>query len=479
MENIEALPAAPLQTLPTPSADEVVAQRLGSAKFRRAHGVRHAYYAGSMYQGISSPELVVALAQAGSLGFIGTGGVSPDKVEQAIEAVQSRLDGAAAYGINLLCDYVDPAREERLVDLYLQRGIRTVEASAYLRVLPSVVRYRFSGAERRADGSVFAPNAVIAKVSRPDVAEQFMRPAPAQIVQALRERGALSASEADAALHAPVAEDICVESDSAGHTDQGVASVLVPTMLDLRDRILAEYASLANAPRPSIRVGMAGGLGTPRAIAAAFAMGADFVATGSINQCTVEAGTSDAVKDLLQAAGVSDTCLVPAGDMFEHGARAQVLKAKLQFSARANKLYDLYQRLDGIDALDARTRALLEDKYFGKSLDEVWEQTRAYCLRACPAELDKAERLPKHKMALIFRWYFVRTTRLALDGCAQEQSNFQIHCGPAMGAFNQWVRGTALESWRARRVAQIGERLMDAAATQLSTRLRALSEESR
>ncbi|MBN6100560.1 PfaD family polyunsaturated fatty acid/polyketide biosynthesis protein [Xanthomonas sp. CFBP 8703] len=478
MDIIEALLAPPPETSLS-HAGGIAARHLGSAEFRRAHGVRYAYYAGSMYKGISSPDLVLALANAGVLGFIGTGGLSPDKVERAIDAVQSQFGGEATYGINLLCDYVDPVREERLVDLYLRRGIRTVEASAYLRVLPSVVRYRFSGAGRRADGSVFVPNAVIAKVSRPAVAAQFMRPAPVEIVQALRASGALSEGEADAALHAPVAADICVESDSAGHTDQGVASVLVPAIQDLRDRILAEYALLPNAPRPSIRVGMAGGLGTPRAIAAAFAMGADFVATGSINQCTVEAGTSDVVKDLLQEADVDDTCLAPAGDMFELGARVQVLKAKLQFPARANKLYELYQRLEGIDALDARTRALLEDKYFGRSLDEVWEETCAYCRRACPRELDKAEQLPKHKMALIFRFYFVRTTRLALDGNAQERANFQIHCGPAMGAFNLWVRGTPLESWRARRVAQIAERLMEDAAAALATRLRALSEASR
>ena len=41
----------------------------------------------------------------------------------------------------------------------------------------------------------------------------------------------------------------------------------------------------------AIRVGAAGGIGTPEAAAAAFVLGADFILTGSINQCTVEAGT--------------------------------------------------------------------------------------------------------------------------------------------------------------------------------------------
>ena len=70
-------------------------------------------------------------------------------------------------------------------------------------------------------------------------------------------------------------------------------------------------------------------------------VGADFVCTGSINQCTVESGMSDVVKDLLQDINVQDTEYAPAGDMFEIGARVQVLKKGTFFPARANKLFML------------------------------------------------------------------------------------------------------------------------------------------
>ncbi len=292
-----------------------------------------------------------------------------------------------------------------------------------------------------------------------------------QMAYSLLARGALTGEEAEAALRAPLAADICVESDSAGHTDRGVASVLVPAVQESRRRILDEHAH-----RFQIRVGMAGGLGNPSALAAAFAMGADFVATGSINQCTVEAGTSDAVKDLLQAADAMETAYAPAGDMFEIGSQVQLFKGGLQFPSRAGRLYELYQKLDGIDSLDPRTRDTLERKYFGRSIEEVWEETRAHWQRACPAELDKARRLPRHRMALIFRWYFVHTTRLALAGRLEDRANFQIHCGPAMGVFNLWARGTPIEQWRQRRVADIGDRLMQAAAEELEGRLHALLE---
>src|SRR3954462_15450892 len=92
-----------------------------------------------------------------------------------------------------------------------------------------------------------------------------------------------------------------------------------------------------------IRIGAAGGIGTPHAAAAAFILGADFILTGSINQCTVEAGTSAAAKDGLQELNVQDTDYAPAGDMFELGARVQVAKRGLFFPARANRLYELYQ----------------------------------------------------------------------------------------------------------------------------------------
>jgi trans-AT polyketide synthase/acyltransferase/oxidoreductase domain-containing protein len=67
-------------------------------------------------------------------------------------------------------------------------------------------------------------------------------------------------------------------------------------------------------------------------------------------------------------------------------------------------------------------------------------------------------------MALIFRWYFGYSTRLALNGDKDSRVDYQVHCGPALGAFNQWVKGTALEDWRMRNVDEIGRKLMTEAA---------------
>jgi trans-AT polyketide synthase/acyltransferase/oxidoreductase domain-containing protein len=237
----------------------------------------------------------------------------------------------------------------------------------------------------------------------------------------------------------------------------------MPAMQRLRDDIMARQRY-----QKRIRVGAAGGIGTPESAAAAFIMGADFITTGSINQCTVEAGTSDAVKDLLQDMDVQDTTYAPAGDMFESGSKIQVLRKGVFFPGRANKLYELYTRFNSLDEIDAPTRKQIEEKYFGRSFDEVWAETKSHYARRFAGA---PEPTPKQKMSLIFRWYFVHTTRLAMRGDADGRVNYQVHCGPALGAFNQWVKGTPLESWRNRNVADLAERIMTGAASVLSRRL--------
>jgi trans-AT polyketide synthase/acyltransferase/oxidoreductase domain-containing protein len=266
----------------------------------------------------------------------------------------------------------------------------------------------------------------------------------------------------------PVAADVCVESDSGGHTDAGSPYALMPAMARLRDELSARHGY----PTP-VRLGAAGGLGSPESVAAAFVLGADFVVTGSVNQCSPEAGTSDAVKDLLATLDVQDMAYAPAGDMFETGARVQVVRKGTLFAARANKLYQLYRQHDSLDEIDPETRRTIEERYFRRSFDEVWDETREYLRKNHASDLERAERSPKAKMALVFRWYFVHSTRVAMSGAGDEHVNYQVHCGPALGAFNRAVAGTRLEPWRARHVDAIADLLMTGAARVLDGSLRA------
>lgn len=436
------------------------AAELGSAAFRRAYGLRLAYLAGSMYRGISSVDLVVRLGEAGLMGFFGTGGLDLGEIEKAIGRIQERLGAHGRFGMNLLHDLDDPRRERETVELFLNRGVRHVEAAAHLGVTAPLVRFRFSGARRTADGRASGLRHVMAKVSRPEVATAFLSPPPAALLERMVHDGDLTAEEAGIARQHPVAGEICVEADSGGHTDGGVALTLVPSLVRLRDRISARHGYPAPPP-----VGASGGLGTPEAVAAAFTLGADFVLTGSVNQCTPEAGTSDAVKEMLAGLDVQDTAYAPSGDMFELGARVQVVRKGTLFAARAGKLYELYRRHASLAEIDERTLRSIERSYFRRSVDEVWELTRAHYIgTGRPHVVEKAENDPHHRMALVFKWYFAHTNRLALAGDTSQRANFQIHCGPAMGAFNNLVRGTALADWRRRHPDAIADLLMSGAA---------------
>jgi len=452
-------------TSDTPRARRFTVENLGSRGFCDAFGLRHAYVSGAMYQGIASVDLVVRMGRAGLLGFFGAAGLPGDEIRSAVRDIKAALGADDAFGVNFIAHVNRPHLEDDLTDLLLDEGVRMVEASAFMEVTQALVRYRAKGL-RREGGVTGATNRIIAKVSRPDVAAQFLAPAPEAIVARLLQSGAITRDEADLLDQVPMADAICVESDSGGHTDQGMPFALLPPILGLRDAAMRRFADFG-----PIFVGSGGGIGTPEAVAAVLMLGADFIVTGSINQCTAEAGTSDAVKDMLQGIAVYDTAYAPSGEMFELGSKVQVLKKGVFFPARSERLVGLYRQYDSIDALDAKLRRQIEDRYFGRDLDAVFQDVA----RSYPAaEIERAERMPKHRMALIFRRYFKDTTQWALQGDLDHKVDFQVHCGPAQGAFNAFATGTEIEDWRARHADEIGLRLLEGAAEVLNRRVSAM-----
>ncbi|XVV00809.1 ACP S-malonyltransferase [Actinosynnema sp. CA-248983] len=439
--------------LPDPPGPEA----LGSSAFRADYRVRWAYVAGSMYRGVSSVELVARMGKAGLLGFFGTGGFDHDEVDAALRELTAD-PGPGRFGVNLLAMPDNPALETRLADLCVRHDVRYVEAAGFTDVTAPLVRFRFAGAHTANDGTPVAVRHVLAKVSRPEVAAAFLRPPPAAVLDELVRSGSLTREEAHAAARLPVSGDLCAEADSAGHTDARSALTLVPDLALLRDRAVAEHGYAKR-----VRVGAAGGLGTPTAVAAAFVLGADFVVTGSVNQATPEAGTSDLVKDMLAAAGVQDTAYAPAGDMFEAAARVQVLRRGTMFAARANQLLQLYQRYDRWEAIPASVRDSVERTTFRRAFADVLRAAEQHYRDTGRAELVAAAD-PRRRMALAFRWYFAHSTAAALRGDPAERANFQVHTGPAIGAFNRFVSATELADWRLRHVDVVADVLMRGAA---------------
>jgi trans-AT polyketide synthase/acyltransferase/oxidoreductase domain-containing protein len=431
---------------------------LGDADFRADHGLRYAAVSGAMANGIASVEIVEAMGRAGMLGFFGAAGLPPERVEAAVLRLRESL-GDTPHGFNLIHSPNETGLEEAVVDLYLRHDVRLVEASAFLDLTPAVVRYRLHGIHTDARGRTVAPNRVVAKVSRVEVASKFFAPPPEKILRELVGRGAITEEQAKLGATVPVAQDVTAEADSGGHTDNRPAVALIPTLLALRDRMQPQYGE-----RLRLRVGAAGGVATPQSAAAAFAMGASYIVTGSVNQACVESGSSDLVRQMLAQAGQADVAMAPAADMFEMGVKVQVLKRGTMFAMRAAKLYELYRAYPSVEALPGNERVQLEKTYFRATLEEVWEKTKEFFQRRDPAQIAKAESDPHHKLALVFRSYLGQASRWANAGEPTRQMDYQVWCGPAMGAFNEWVKGTHLESPRARKVAVVARQLLAGAA---------------
>ena len=214
-----------------------------------------------------------------------------------------------------------------------------------------------------------------------------------------------------------------------------------------------------------IRLGIAGGLGTPEAVASAYALGAHYVLLGSVHQSTVESGLSTEGKRMLAAADINDIAMAPAADMFELGVKVQVLNKGTVFPLKAQKLYNLYRKFDRMEAIPKNIVHQLEKNIFHDSLSEIWKKTSAYHESLNKRrELDRATKEPHYKMGLTFKWYLGNSSQWALRGEKSRMMDYQIWCGPSMGAFNSWVKGSFLEEPGQRYISQVALNLLEGAA---------------
>ncbi|WP_079110338.1 PfaD family polyunsaturated fatty acid/polyketide biosynthesis protein [Streptomyces roseifaciens] len=432
---------------------------LGDRSFGEAHGVRFPYVAGEMAGGIATVAMVSAMARAGMMGFFGAAGLDPERVERAVSELASGLAGKPNWGVNLIHSPGEPMLEDRVAEIALRHRVPAVSASAFMSLTPAVIKVAARGLRRGPQGRILRGTRLFAKVSRPEVAGPFMAPAPEPLVRALVERGELTTDESDLATRVPVAEDVTVEADSGGHTDNRPLTVLLPAMLALRDELTAVHGY-----DRGIRIGAAGGLGTPAAVAGAFALGAAYVLTGSVNQATRESGLSDDAKAMLAQADVADVTMAPAADMFELGVKLQVLRRGTLFAARATRLYELYRDHESWEDIPPRQRSRVEQDILGTSFDAVWAETLRFWQQRDPSRLRKAEQDPRHRMALAFRWYLGMSSRWAVAGHTERRADYQIWCGPAMGAFNRWAADSFLAEPGRRDVVQIALNLLEGAA---------------
>ena len=422
-----------------PEPFRVTINSLGDRSFCREYGVKYPYMAGAMAQGIASTKLVEALANAGMLGSYGAAGLALDVINSDIDKLIENL-GSKPFAVNLIHNPSDLKWEMDLVEILLHKKVSIVEASAFMALTEAIVYYRVKGLRRKADGSIHCRNRVIAKVSRREVAEKFMSPPPQKLLNSLLNKNLISSEEAELSSQISMADDITAEADSGGHTDNRPALTLLPTIVNLRHQNHEKYSFTKQ-----IRVGAAGGLGTPESIAAVLTMGAAYVVTGTINQACIESGTSDEARKMLAETRQADVMMAPAADMFEMGVKVQVLKRGTLFPMRAQKLYEIYRNNSGVESLSTSETKILESQYFQKSLAAEWASTKAFFLKRDPAQIERAERDSKHKLALLFRSYLGQASIWAKQGqlSRKAEDNYQEKQIFKSGVALLWGRLTA------------------------------------
>ena len=187
-----------------------------------------------------------------------------------------------------------------------------------------------------------------------------------------------------------MADDITVEADSGGHTDNRPLVSAFPAILNLRDEIQALHPE-----RTPVRIGAAGGIATPASALAAFMMGAAYIITGSVNQACVESGASDHTRSLLAQAEMTDVTMAPASDMFEMGVQVQVLKRGTMFAMRAQKLYEIYKRMNRSRVSPSKSAKSWKDRSSRRPSRMSGRSVNYSLINAIPARSNARTRIQK------------------------------------------------------------------------------------
>jgi len=127
----------------------------------------------------------------------------------------------------------------------------------------------------------------------------------------------------------------------------------------------------------------------------------------------------------------------------------------------------LYRQFPSWEAIPEAERVQVEKTYLRATFADIWTQTREFFLKRDPTVLPRADADPKVRMALVFRWYLGLSSRWANVGDTSRQLDYQVWCGPAMGAFNEWAKGSYLEAPANRTVVAVALNLLYGAGLHL------------
>ncbi len=248
-------------------------------------------------------DVVAAVSKGGGLGVLGAVAFGPEQLEVELEWIENELQGVP-YGVDVLIpakyvgiekgglgreevDELIPEEHRRFVEDLLER-YHVPELPADEQPSRGIASWSHSGAAPLVDIALDHDIALIANA---------LGPAPPGLIEAAHARDVAVAALVGKVQHAERQEaagvDLIVAQgyEAGGHTGEIGTMVLVPDVVDA----------------VSTPVLAAGGIATGRQMAAAMALGAVGVWTGSVWLTTEEAETHPVVKQKFLDAGSSDT----------------------------------------------------------------------------------------------------------------------------------------------------------------------------
>src|SRR3954447_13400112 len=136
--------------------------------------LRHPILLAPLAGGASAPELTAAVSEAGGLGFLASGYLTPEALEERIAAVRELTD--APFGVNLFVPG-DPDRKTAGLDQYLTR------------IAPEASRYGAALGDARYDDDGYAQKLALVTEQRPAVVSFTFGCPDRDRINALREAG--------------------------------------------------------------------------------------------------------------------------------------------------------------------------------------------------------------------------------------------------------------------------------------------------
>jgi NAD(P)H-dependent flavin oxidoreductase YrpB (nitropropane dioxygenase family) len=244
-------------------------------------------------------DVVAAVSRAGGMGVLGALYFTPDELEMELKWIDDHVDGKP-YGVDL----VMPAKVE------LPEGVNPEDLEGQLEAMITQKVLAEHNVPHLPEDAPHAhqllgwtdatarPQLEIALQHSPKLLVNALGPPPADIVQTCHEHdmlvAALASSPRHAQKHREIGVDIVVAqgTEAGGHTGEISSVVLWPQVID------------AVAPAPVLA---AGGIANGGQIAAALAMGAQGVWTGSIWLTVAESDMTELVMDKLLEADSTQT----------------------------------------------------------------------------------------------------------------------------------------------------------------------------